>query len=68
MYVLILQLKCIALKILQTELETNNNELVEESDEVLSSIKTTPLSLKKSPKSSDFGIIIFVFIFKRNFH
>lgn len=49
-------MKCIALKRLQTELETtNNNEVVEDTEEVISSTKTTSPSLKKSPKSSDFG-------------
>ncbi|XP_025411303.1 uncharacterized protein LOC112684163 [Sipha flava] len=45
-----------ALKRLQTELEITTNEgvVVEESDEILSSNKTTSPSLKKSPKSSDF--------------
>lgn len=56
------KLKCVALKRLQSELEITNNETVEESDEVLSSTKTTTPSLKKSPKSSDFGMnVIFVF-------
>jgi len=54
--VLISKPKCIALKRLQAELETTNIETVEESDEILSSTKTTTPSLKKSPKSSDFGI------------
>lgn len=56
-YILILQLKCVAIKRLQAELETEtiNNVIVEESDEVISSTKTTSPSLKKSPKSSDFG-------------
>lgn len=52
---LILQFKCEALKRLQAELEIINNEPLEESEEVLSSAKTTSPSLKKSPKSSDFG-------------
>ncbi|VVC31684.1 Hypothetical protein CINCED_3A011728 [Cinara cedri] len=45
-----------AIKRLQAELETEtgNNVTIEESDEVLSSTKTTSPSLKKSPKSSDF--------------
>lgn len=48
-----------ALKRLQSELEIPSNETVEESaDEVLSSTKTTSPSLKKSPKSSDFGMSI----------
>jgi len=56
---LILHTNYIALKRLQSELEVPTNETVEESDEVLSSTKlsTTP-SLKKSPKSSDFGISV----------
>lgn len=57
----------IALKVLQMELETTHNEIVEETDEVLSSIKTTPLSLKKSPKSLDFGIIMKL-VFVHNFY
>jgi len=58
MYVLILQYNYIALKRLQSELEIPSNETVEESDEVLSSTKTASPSLKKSPKSSDFGMSV----------
>jgi len=56
-------LKCIALKRLQAELETTNIKTVDESDEILSTTKTTTPSLKKSPKSSDFGMNIII-IFK----
>lgn len=55
---LILYKNYIALKRLQSELEIPSNETVEEPDEVLSSTKTTTPSLKKSPKSSDFGMSI----------
>lgn len=48
------------IKRLQAELETETvtNVMIEESDEVVSSIKTTSPSLKKSPKSSDFGMSV----------
>jgi len=49
-------MKCVALKRVQAELEiTNNNETIEDTEEVISSTKTTSPSLKKSPKTSDFG-------------
>lgn len=56
------RLICVALKRLQTELEitTNDTVIIEESDEILSSNKTTSPSLKKSPKSSDFGMKVYV--------
>lgn len=56
-------LKCLALKRLQAELETTNIKTVEESDEVVSTTKTTTPSLKKSPKSSDFGMNVIIIIF-----
>lgn len=60
--------KLVALKRLQAELEPINNEPVEELDEVLSSAKTTTPSLKKSPKSSDFGMNVTTFTILPNFH
>lgn len=61
-----LTLNFIALKRLQSELETTNDKIVEpveEVEEILSSTKTTSPSLKKSPKSSDFGKSIRLFFF-----